>query len=306
MRGALLACLLLTDTAAAAVHDAPAALSACISALEPTDVGYERVAARCPDLAPILAASPAAEWLPHDWNQKGNELSAGGLADLRTLLLRYGTAAAPLAHPPRVERVGGILATLAAAHESRAGWWEHFKHWLRGILRRRDQAPQSDWLQRLLGEGSIPDAVVWATLGLVVLLAGGIVANELRLAGVLRAPRRRARSAAATAAAPGPGLQELEQAEPLQQPRLLLELIAAQLARQQRLPPARALTVREMVRAAQLPDAQDRACLDALGGACERVRYADGAIPAQALAAALAQGRALLAALQAPRPAQVA
>jgi len=298
---------LLVGISGAQAHELLERIDACVARLDrELDVGYERVAARCPDLAPTLAASPWAEWLPHDWNQTGNQLSAGGLADLRTLLLRYGSAAPAPAHPPSVARLGSILATLAAAHDSHAGWWERFKHWLRGILARREEVPESDWLQRLLGGGSLPTAVIWVTLGLVVLLAGAIVANELRLAGVLRAPRRRAGRAVSAAAASGPGLHELEQADVLQQPRLLLELIAAQLSTQQRLPPARALTVRELVRAARLADAEDRARLDALGGACERMRYANGVLPAQALAAAIAQGRALLAALQARQPAPVA
>jgi hypothetical protein len=60
--------------------------------------------------------------------------------------------------------------------------------------------------------------------------------------------------------------------------------------------------VQELARAARLPDAADRARLQALGAACERVRFSDREIPPQALAGALAQGRELLAALLASAP----
>ena len=40
-------------------------LDACIGRLDQQlDVGYERIAARCPELAPALAQSPWAPWLP--------------------------------------------------------------------------------------------------------------------------------------------------------------------------------------------------------------------------------------------------
>jgi hypothetical protein len=58
--------------------------------------------------------------------------------------------------------------------------------------------------------------------------------------------------------------------------------------------------VQELVRAARLPDAADRVRLQALGAACERVRFSDREIPTAALAAALTQGRELLATLLPP------
>src|SRR5262249_29160448 len=58
-------------------------LDDCIQRLDPVqDVGYSRIAERCPELAPALAASAWAAWLPHDWDRPGNELSAGGLTEL--------------------------------------------------------------------------------------------------------------------------------------------------------------------------------------------------------------------------------
>jgi hypothetical protein len=308
-RGLLALLFLLAALPDALAGDAVSAIDACIRELDPAlDVGYQRIAARCPDLAPSLAASSAAASLPAGWNQSGNQLSADGLAELRTLLTRGLTSAVPL-HPLRLERVGPLLAQLARDGPAHGGWWTRFKSWLRGLFTPRPE-PQADrgWLRWLFGEEGLSQGVlqgiVWAALAVVIALAGAIIVNELRVAGVLRPLRLRPASGSRVGAVTMANAtsQDVERAAPLQQPRLLLELIAARLAEQERLPPARALTVQELARAARLPDAADRARLQALGAACERVRFSDREIPPQALAGALAQGRELLAALLASAP----
>ncbi len=136
---------------------------------------------------------------------------------------------------------------------------------------------------------------------LVIALAVVVVINELRVAGVLKA-RERAHGRARTPAA-GPGaltLEDLERVSPLEQPALLLELITRRLAAQERLPPARSLTVHELTRAARLPGESDRERLRELATTCERVRFGDQQESSSTLAAAIARGRELLAALQAP------
>ncbi|HEV2285859.1 MAG TPA: DUF4129 domain-containing protein, partial [Steroidobacteraceae bacterium] len=62
----------------------------------------------------------------------------------------------------------------------------------------------------------------------------------------------------------------------------------------ERLPPARALTVRELLRAAHLGDAGDRARLADLAQVCERLRFSGRPLPPETLAGALARGRELL------------
>jgi hypothetical protein len=66
------------------------------------------------------------------------------------------------------------------------------------------------------------------------------------------------------------------------------------LAALQRLPPARALTARELEREARLPEASARARLVELVTVCERVRFSDAPVSAACLAAAGRGGRALL------------
>src|SRR3982074_2791340 len=71
----------------AQARDALGAIDACLRQLDRNlDVGYQHLAARCPDLAPSLAQSEWAAWLPRDWNRPDSLLSADGLTELRTLL----------------------------------------------------------------------------------------------------------------------------------------------------------------------------------------------------------------------------
>ena len=71
---------------------------------------YAHIAERCPELASSLASSPYAAWLPPDWNKPNNELSVGGLVELRRLLTR--SEPAPTVRPPRVARLSGVLTEL--------------------------------------------------------------------------------------------------------------------------------------------------------------------------------------------------
>ena len=79
----------------AQARDALGAIDACLRQLDRNlDVGYQHIAARCPDLAPSLAQSEWAAWLPRDWNRQESLLSADGLTELRTLLTGPPPAAA--------------------------------------------------------------------------------------------------------------------------------------------------------------------------------------------------------------------
>ena len=305
MRGWLLALLLTTAGAPlASARDAVAAIDACIARLDAgIDVGFARIAERCPELAPSLAGSPAAAWLPPDWDKPGNELSAEGLAELRTLLTRQPAALSVRA--PRVARVGAVLAGLAAGDHRERGWWARFHKWLREVLARRPPEEDSGWLKRLMGDISLPQAllrvITWSSLAVVIALAAAIVGNELRIAGLFGRSRRRSAPAVSHGAAGQLQLTlgEVECAARAEQPRLLLELIVARLREQDRLPPPRALTLHELNRAARLATL-DRERLSALTAACERVRFGPREAAPATLAAALTRGRELLAALEPP------
>ena len=49
------------------------------------DVGYDRIAARCPGLAEALERTGVAQWLPQGWKETRNNLSVGSLKELRSL-----------------------------------------------------------------------------------------------------------------------------------------------------------------------------------------------------------------------------
>jgi hypothetical protein len=295
MHRCALALLLIAYVAArpAVAEDAIALIDVCIQRLDPTaDVGYRRVAERCPELAHSLAASPYAPWLPSDWNKPDNGLSVGGLVELRALLTRPQPAV--------------VLAALQREDAVQRSWWARFKQWLREIFTPQPDDTEQGWLGRLLGRidpsRTVTRVIVWGALSLVLLLAGAVVVNELRIAGLWRSGRRRGPREPGDAQPPqrsSRSLQDLERAGPEEQPHLLLQLIIARLLERKMLPPARALTVHEVERAARLTNELDREHLGALAAACERARYAEH-VAAPLQAAAVLHGRELLAALEAP------
>ena len=287
----------------AQARDALEAIDDCVAKLDTElDVGYARIAARCPDLTAALGESSFAPWLPADWKRPDNQLSAAGLSELRAQLARESGRGDNRRPAPRTERVATVLATVTHREAASIGWWQRFKDWLRRILRTRAQT-DSGWLRRWLAgiELSRPTTrlITWAAFAVVVALAAGILINELRIAGVLRGRRARSQARGADLGREGSGatLAEVERAAPEQQPALLLEMIAARLAALQRLPPARALTARELERQARLPEESGRARLAELVTVCERVRFSGAAVSGASLAAAVRGGRALLTAL---------
>lgn len=302
---------MIAGTAYAREPDALAALETCAGQLDPElDLGYERIAARCPDLAATLEHSPWAAWLPAGWKEPRNQLSAAGLRALHDALVREGpavsagatAAAGPALHP---EQVRAVLERVMRPQRAEQGWWARFKRWLREILTAPPQDESSHWWRRLLGDVSTDRAMLRVVAGLAIALLVGlaiaVVMNELRVAGLLRRqPGSRRAPGAGRAARGGPSLSDLEGADPRTQPALLLELIAARLASLDRLPPPRAFTVRELTRRALLADEAARVRLAELAAVSERVRYAAGAVAAPVLETALRGGRELLSDLEAP------
>jgi Domain of unknown function (DUF4129) len=290
----------------AQARDALRVIDDCIARLDADlDVGYAHIAARCPDLTPALTQSPWAPWLPAGWNRPDNQLSANGLSELRALLAREAAPEVIRRPPPRPERVAAVLASVTLSDPGNPSWWQRFKDWLHRILAARAESRDhwlAHWLTQIKLATSTTQAIVWSALALVVALAAGIVINELRIAGLLGSRAGRAQTRTASGQAPGSaaGLAEIDGAEPERQPSLLLELIALRLAEQDRLPPARALTARELERRAQLADETGRPHLAELVGVCERLRFSADRVSDASLAAALRSGRLLLAALDAP------
>jgi hypothetical protein len=305
MRRALLVALLVCFAPLPAVSQdslaqARASIESCTARLDPAqDIGYDRIAARCPDLARVLERSEFEEWLPQGWKEARNNLSAGSLTELAAVVERELSTRAS-SRTPRVERLNQVLAGLGPQREEGTGAWARFKRWLRGLMEQPDQS-RAGWFDRMVSRVGISDAIAevisYIALGAMVVLALFVVFNELKAAGLLG---RRGRSEAAEkkqgagAAQRVPTFVEIEKAPLVERPRMLLELIAARLTALRRLPPASALTVRELTRSADLGDEDDRKRLANVAMTAERARYAADGVPASALESAFTQGKELL------------
>src|SRR6201999_4533713 len=118
--------------------------AACIRKLNPDiDVGYQRIAARCPDLARHLQESGWSAWLPRDWKRPWNDLSAGGLRQLGELLAlqaRDTVGSGPSLRQLNTHHLPAVLAALAGSGAAeRNGWWERTKAWLREAFERDEE-----------------------------------------------------------------------------------------------------------------------------------------------------------------------
>ncbi|MGH8210370.1 MAG: hypothetical protein ACRETD_02745 [Steroidobacteraceae bacterium] len=294
--------LALMITPAVAARDVPLeALDSCVRKLNPdVDIGYERIAARCPELVRHLQERGWEAWLPRDWQRPRNDLSAGGLRELRRLLARELTPH-ERAQVPSVASLPGVLAGLAQRSSAQSGWWARTKAWLRNVFERGGQAADGGWLTRMSGQNTASQTVIelisYAALALVVLLAAVIVVNELRVGGVLGGLRGRCVVRGALPVrlqGDSPTWDDVQKAVPRQRPGLLLELIVGRLTAESCLPPARGLTVRELTRAAWLPDARDLDRLKELARMSERVRFSSTNVADAAIATAVEGGRMLL------------
>jgi hypothetical protein len=275
-------------------------IDACVARLDPQlDIGYDRIAARCPELMKQLETGAWAPWLPRGWKEAGNDLSAGSLKEFRELVDResrireINPAAAPNVHS-----LQPILTALAGSRTETG--WSRFKSWLRSVLEHREQPTDEGWFNQMVSHVGISQSVIrlitYAALGAVVVLAGVIVLNELRTAGLFgkRAGFGRKRSAQSARSALGIGWSDIERAPLRDRPRMLLELIVRRLSDRGALPPSGALTVRELTRAVQLPEADDRSRLAEVALAAERVRYSNAELQPVPLDGSIARGRELL------------
>lgn len=267
------------------------------------DIGYERIASRCPQLTRRLEESGWSRWLPRDWKRPGNDLSAGGLRELRELLLVKSSGPRIGARRPNLAGLPVALADLTRSNSVRNGWWPGAKEWLREVFEQRARESDDDWLSRLIRQNGFPQTIIELTshvaLMLVVGLACAIVINELRIGGIpgwSRATSRAVRPAWPRAEVEQAALSwdAVHRAPLAQRPRILLEMIVTKLMQEGRLPNARSLTVRELAHAARLTDEKDRERLTELARISERVRFSNAPVPSEELAAAMEHGRTLL------------
>lgn len=289
------------------------ALDACASHLDPDlDVGYARVAARCPELTTALTAAGIERWLPQGWSDANNDLSAGSLTELRTLLVREA-ALRPLGRSPRLEALHGVLTQLGPSGQARSGLWSRVHEWLRHLTLRRSDAQGPGWLSRLVSRigwsQTLARALVYAALAGVIALALAILAHEVRASGAWRAWRgRRVTAVTRTALLRDRALSwsDVERARLAERPALLLTLILQRLGGTPEYTGLASLTVRELLARLSWPEPRETQQLASLALTAERVRYGSQATADTELCDVLAGGRALLERLETeplePRP----
>jgi len=290
--------LLVASTSLA--QDAGTAIDDCLPKLNiEIDVGYERIAERCPALSNALENSGWAAWLPRGWKESGNDLSAGSLMELRDLAARE-LAVQSNGRAPDVGELKRVLADLGTSAQERGGVWARFKAWLRTALEANNEATDDSTLARLIRRHGLSQTIIeiitYCAYAVIVALAVLIVFNELRHAGLLKRASRAGKESVtnATGARLSVSMKDIEAAPLFERPRLLLSLIISRLSALGRLPPPGALTVRELTRAAQLQEPDDRQRLSQLALATERVRFSDDDAPVESVESAVQQGRELL------------
>jgi len=275
-----------------------AALQACAARLDPDlDVGYARIAQRCPHLSEQLARAGIERWLPQGWNDPANDLSAGGLRELATLLAREA-AAQPRGRSLELQSLREVLTRLGPGGSSRGSLWRRLLDFLHRLSQGGTPSGQPGWLDRLVSRigwlQTLMRALVYAGFAAVVGIAGMAIVHEVRAGGRL-GRRGTHRSAALPALVRGQplGIADVESAALAERPGLLLQLIVQRrsaLPGEAGLP---SLTARELLRV-PWPEPQALRELEHLALLAERLRY--GAAPAQeaTIRLAVADGRALL------------
>jgi hypothetical protein len=298
----LLALTTSTGVLAVTPREALDAIDTCVRRLNPDiDTGYDRIVARCPNLARRLDESGLSVWLPRDWQRPGNDLSAGGLRELRGLLADELTSRPQRMSVPSVERVHAVLASLERTDPERSGWWGRTRKWLRDLSERRAGVPEEGWLTRMTGQSGLSQTVIelvsYAALALVVMLAIVIVANEMRVAGLLGGLRRRLAILSDVPGNPSrvtSSWEDVQRTSPRQRPGLLLEMLVARLVMEAGVRSPRGLTARELARAARLTNEADRGQLLVLAETAERIRFSNTQVPEEAIARAIEAGQLLL------------
>jgi len=281
-----------TAATASSSNPAAAATLACIERLDrEIDVGYARVAARCPQLAPQLARGGLARWMPHGWRDPDNDLSAGGLSELAVLIQRE--LAPPNARArPALSAVPAALAGLAPP--AAAGRWDRFRGWLRELAHAGAPAAPGSVGRALRG---LPAGERWLE-AFTVIAWGAILAIALGIAARELSAWRREPAVADAHAPPGVAggalARETDEEGGATTCAGLLARVLARLTRIRSLTGSTALTTRELTSRIDWPDPSDAPRFALLARTAEQVRFAAAPPPAPQLASALSAGAVLI------------
>jgi hypothetical protein len=185
------------------------------------------------ELRPILSACPqqTAELLDHPWAEllarDADTVLLGDLGGLHQVYQLYTEQEPRTSVDMTVLR--GVLAELERPPEPAPSWWELAWRRLLQWLRDHEQ-DESRWFENIAIGESLANTLLYGSIALLVILALGIVAVELRhgLAGRRGAVRSGWHDLGPQAAAP-PDFEDLASLPLREQPRMLLRIVLARL-----------------------------------------------------------------------------
>lgn len=299
-----------SDARAAEVAPIPdeglvALLTSCATRLDrDRDIGYARIAQRCPELAPVLSNSDRAGWLPGSWQERSNELSAGGLRELARLIREESRRPVSVGGPA-AESLAPVLRQVSANPEDDSGLWARTMSWIRSLLsRQRAGAAEedfaiADWLRDRGIGASAWTILTYVLFAVLICLAILVIVAELRAAGLLQ---RKSRDASGEVQLPRGNValrfEDLAALPLLERPALLLRLIVEALVATGRMQGAaaghRSRTRNEILRDARLEREAQRDSLAALARRSEQLRYAAVPPAPPEIEATVVDGSALL------------
>jgi hypothetical protein len=242
-------------------------------------IGLTALEAECPGLT---AALERTGYLTLMSTAARDTLDPYDLSDVSFVDARYVKSAV---RDVDADALGPILDSLRAQEPERPlTWLERFKRWLRSLVERQQDDPES-WLSRWLDDVDVPDAVargiLYLCMALIVVMTILVIVAELRAAGVFR-KRQSEQDAAMVAggagAAQGDRPEDLDALPPDRKAPMLLRMLVQTLVQSGRLRTERSLTHRELSSRATFDDAQQLESFRRVAALAERTVYGVGEV----------------------------
>lgn len=267
------------------------------------DPGLTALEAVCPGLIEALEESSYLPFIPA---QERDELYPYHLADLQAVADWY--AREPTAGEIDPAALEPVLEAMRKEETARPlTWFERFKRWLRAMLARQQgdsESLLSRWLEQFTIPANVRDAIAYTSIILIVVLAIGVIINELRVAGVFRqggaAPGRRAVGADGSLIIDATDA-DLDSVPPDARVPLLLRMLVSTLVKSGRLRAERALTHSELGLRATFDDTEQRECFRRVALLAERAVYGADEMRPEEFEPVVTAGRALIARLAGAR-----
>ena len=279
------------QTAGDAARSAVDLIDDCSDSATEDTIGLTDLESACPGLTSALEDSGYLPLL------STSERAALDVFDLSDLLLVDDWYQQQEARDVDVGTLGPILDSLRAEEPERApGLLDRLQRWLRSLFGRQQTDPDN-WLSRWLDELDVSDTVVRAILlvaiAVLLVMAIGVIYNELRAAGLLRRRPVVQDDAVNAATSASADATELGALSAERKASMLLRMLVATLVRSGRLRTERGLTYRELSARATFDDAQQRESFRRVASLAERTVYGGREIAAEEVEPVVELARAL-------------